>query len=207
MMVCMYVKYVCVCTVYLQQRVSHIVGPCFITSGEILHVKNNRNPKHPWLYFCNCSNFLKKNPKKKKKKKKKKQKKKPSFTIVYCTCGSQTRTGTLLLVMRQEEECEAIDVKLAKAVAIGSNCGKRRSRRRRITVEDGGRLVISNPIQCSTKTGLSTCLQTENGVWNSKQAAASPVICVFFIEDILHRIWRQSIPRLGSTVLPQLQRF
>jgi len=65
--------------------------------------------------------------------------------------------------------------------------------------EAGGRLVISNPIQCSTKTGLSTCLQTENGVWNSKQAAtaaASPVICVFF-KKILHRIWRQSIPSLG----------
>jgi hypothetical protein len=174
MMVCMSVKYVCVHTVYLQQRVSHIVRPCFIASGEILHVKNNRNPNHPSLYFCNCSNFLKKNPKKKNQR---------SLTIVYCTCGSQTRTGTLLVVvMRQEEECEATDVKLAKAVAIGSNCGKRRSRRGRITVEDGGRLVISNPIQCSTKTGLSTCLQTENGVWNSKQpatAAASPVICVF----------------------------
>jgi S-adenosylmethionine synthetase len=126
--------------------------------------------------------------KKKKKQQQQQQQQKPRLTIVYCTCGSQTRTGTLLLVMRQEEECEAIDVKLAKAVAIGSNCGKRRSRRRRITVEDGGRLVISNPIQCSTKTGLSTCLQTENGVWNSKQAAASAVICVFFIEDLAQNL-------------------
>ncbi len=71
MMVCMSVKYVCVHTVYLQQRVPHIVGPCFIASGEILHVKNNRNPKHPSLYFCNCSNFLKRKPRKEGKKKKK----------------------------------------------------------------------------------------------------------------------------------------
>jgi hypothetical protein len=103
-------------------------------------------------------------------------------------------------------------VKLAKAVAIGSNCGKRRSRRRRITVEDGGRLVISNPIQFSTKTGLSTCLQTENGVWNSKQAAtaaASPVICVFLIEDSCTESGGNRSHVWGFTVLqqPQPQRF
>jgi len=90
--------------------------------------------------------------------------------------------------MRQEEECEAIDVKFAKAVAIGSNCGKRRSRRRRITVEDGGRLVISNPIQCSTKTGLSTCLQTENGSVELQASCSFSGYLCFFIEDLAQNL-------------------